>query len=246
MAMSRRGLLPRGHRLVQALAISRTDVPFGESPSKILRWLRKLVETQAAQGGDWRSAIDGLRPFTQELWRRLSVPARRSFLEHARAWWDVHRHRMAPEVEGRIAETIMDRRLADRHGCLQHEPGRGDRVRCFHRASAAEPGSASRSSPQWPGVTAVVAPWSRACAGRPSGSICPCELLSSVRQTRRRPLRGIWPAPGKGWRSRRKEPGLGRLGELLDLVFGQGQRDLDRPGGNDECLREAHAEIVPA
>ena len=111
MAMSRRGLLPRGHRLVQALAISRTDVPFGESPSKILRWLRKLVETQAAQGGDWRSAIDGLRPFTQELWRRLSVPARRSFLEHARAWWDVHRHRMAPEIEGRIAETIMSGQL---------------------------------------------------------------------------------------------------------------------------------------
>ena len=86
-AISRRGLLPHGHQNVQPLAIPRAIVPFGESPSNILRWLRKLIKTQAAQGGDWRSTIDGFRPFTQELWQRLSVPARRSFLEHARTWW---------------------------------------------------------------------------------------------------------------------------------------------------------------
>jgi uncharacterized NAD(P)/FAD-binding protein YdhS len=110
-AISRRGLLPHGHRDVQPLAISRTDVPFGESPSDVLRWLRKLIQTQTAQGNDWRGAVDGLRPFTQELWQRLSVSARRSFLEHARAWWEVHRHRMAPEIEARITETIRSGRL---------------------------------------------------------------------------------------------------------------------------------------
>jgi uncharacterized NAD(P)/FAD-binding protein YdhS len=28
--------------------------------------------------------------------------SRRRFLEHARPWWDIHRHRMAPEVETKI------------------------------------------------------------------------------------------------------------------------------------------------
>ena len=110
-AISRRGLVPHGHRDVQPLAISRTDVPFGESPSYMLRWLRGLMQTQTANGNDWRAAVDGLRPFTQELWQRLSVSSRRSFLEHARAWWEVHRHRMAPEIEARITETIRSGRL---------------------------------------------------------------------------------------------------------------------------------------
>ena len=123
-AISRRGLLPHGHRDVQPLAISATDVPFGQSPSNVLRWLRKLIQTQTAQGSDWRSAIDGLRPFTQDLWQRLSIPARRSFLEHARAWWEVHRHRMAPEIETRIAETITSGRLTVVAGKLcAIEPG---------------------------------------------------------------------------------------------------------------------------
>jgi uncharacterized NAD(P)/FAD-binding protein YdhS len=110
-AISRRGLVPRGHRDVQPLAISRTDVPFGEGPSYMLRWLRGLIQTQTANGNDWRGAVDGLRPFTQDLWQHLSVSSRRSFLEHARAWWEVHRHRMAPEIEARITETIRSGRL---------------------------------------------------------------------------------------------------------------------------------------
>src|SRR4051812_40014379 len=38
--------------------------------------------------------------------------SRRRFLEHARAWWDIHRHRMAPEVEFRIANAIAANRLS--------------------------------------------------------------------------------------------------------------------------------------
>jgi uncharacterized NAD(P)/FAD-binding protein YdhS len=44
-------------------------------------------------------------PFTQELWQSLAIPARRRFLRHARTWWDIHRHRMAPEVDEFIARA---------------------------------------------------------------------------------------------------------------------------------------------
>lgn len=101
-ALSPHGLLPRAHRSVQPMAMVRADVPFGTSASRLLHWLRRLADQHAAQGGNWRGVVDGIRPFTQEIWQHLSIAARRSFLEHARAWWDVHRHRMAPEVETRI------------------------------------------------------------------------------------------------------------------------------------------------
>jgi uncharacterized NAD(P)/FAD-binding protein YdhS len=112
VAMSRRGLMPKAHRRVPPLAIDEQQIPFGASAGQLLRWLRRLVESHSAQGGNWRSVVDGLRPFTQRLWRELPIDSRRRFLEHARAWWDVHRHRMAPEVEFTISKAVTDHRLA--------------------------------------------------------------------------------------------------------------------------------------
>jgi uncharacterized NAD(P)/FAD-binding protein YdhS len=111
IAMSRRGLLPKAHRWVPPLRIEEAQIPFGASASQLLRWLRDLVEVQRMQGGNWRGVIDGLRPFTQRLWRELPPDSRRRFLEHARAWWEIHRHRMAPEIEFKITKAIAERRL---------------------------------------------------------------------------------------------------------------------------------------
>jgi uncharacterized NAD(P)/FAD-binding protein YdhS len=111
VAMSRRGLLTKPHRRVDPIRIQETEVPFGAGIGQLLRWFRSRVDAHVAEGGDWRSVIDGLRPYIQRLWRELPPDSRRRFLEHARAWWDVHRHRMAPEVEARIAHALHDGRL---------------------------------------------------------------------------------------------------------------------------------------
>jgi uncharacterized NAD(P)/FAD-binding protein YdhS len=111
VAMSRRGLQPQGHRPMQPRPIDRAGIPFGATATALFRWLRTTIEKDAAQGGDWRSIVDGIRPFTQEIWQNLSVSSQRSLLEHARSWWDVHRHRMAPEVEARINDAIASGRL---------------------------------------------------------------------------------------------------------------------------------------
>ena len=105
-ALSRRGLLPHAHHSVQPLPINEADIPLGTSLTDLTRWLRKTAAEHTAQGGDWRSIVDGIRPFTQQIWQRLGMSARRQFLEHARAWWDVHRHRMAPQVRARIDAAI--------------------------------------------------------------------------------------------------------------------------------------------
>ena len=118
-AISRHGLLPRPHRSVVPFPIDRGDVPFGADIAELVRWLRRLIRAAEQHGDGWRSVVDGLRPFTQELWQSLSIPTRRRFLRHARSWWDVHRHRMAPEVEEAIADAMTSGQLAIRAGKAQ-------------------------------------------------------------------------------------------------------------------------------
>jgi uncharacterized NAD(P)/FAD-binding protein YdhS len=139
VAMSRRGLVSRAHRRVQPTPIAAADVPFGAEIAALFRWFRRLAEAEMARGGDWRSVVDGIRPFTHEIWRRLSPRSKHRFLEHARAWWDVHRHRMAPEVEQRIAGAIAEGALiivagkisaveANPHGALVRYRRRGESI----------------------------------------------------------------------------------------------------------------------
>ena len=112
IAMSRRGLLAKAHRRTDAMRIDESDVPFGASARRLLRWLRGRIEAHMIEGGDWRCVIDAIRPYTQRLLHELPLSSRRRFLEHARAWWDVHRHRMAPEVEMRLMQALSAGRLA--------------------------------------------------------------------------------------------------------------------------------------
>ena len=112
VAMSRRGLLAKAHHRTDPMRIEEKEVPFGAGASRLLRWLRGRIDTHMAAGGDWRSVIDAIRPYTQRLWQELPLSSKRRFLEHARAWWDVHRHRMAPEVEMRLAQALAGGRLS--------------------------------------------------------------------------------------------------------------------------------------
>ncbi|MGJ5028255.1 FAD/NAD(P)-binding protein [Bradyrhizobium sp. HKCCYLS2038] len=111
LAISRRGLMSHAHRQVDPVTVDERDVPFGASLGVLLRWLRSRVDDHVAAGGDWRSVVDGIRPFTQRLWQRLPPASRRQFLEHARAWWEIHRHRMAPAVEAMITRVIRSGQL---------------------------------------------------------------------------------------------------------------------------------------
>jgi uncharacterized NAD(P)/FAD-binding protein YdhS len=67
-----------------------------------------LVELRQRATRDWRGAIDGLRPYVQTIWRSWSLPEKKRFLRHVRPWWDAHRHRVAPEVSGRIEHMRED------------------------------------------------------------------------------------------------------------------------------------------
>jgi uncharacterized NAD(P)/FAD-binding protein YdhS len=106
--VSRRGLLARAH--CESGAPAPMDIGTQEFPAsarRLLRWIRLTVERARNAGSDWRGVIDGLRPFTNRIWRNLTQSEQRRFLRHLRPYWDVHRHRMAPQVADRISH-LMD------------------------------------------------------------------------------------------------------------------------------------------
>jgi uncharacterized NAD(P)/FAD-binding protein YdhS len=99
MALSRRGLLPLEHDRAPPSGGHLDPPPPDMSPLEAMAWLRRA----AAKHG-WRTAIDSVRPATQALWRHWSVAEKQAFLRHARPFWEVHRHRLAPTVAARIRQ----------------------------------------------------------------------------------------------------------------------------------------------
>jgi uncharacterized NAD(P)/FAD-binding protein YdhS len=105
VALSRRGLAPRSHAEHGVAQVSLEQIPQG-SLTKLWRW---MLNHAAAVG--WRAAMDSIRPHNQALWQSLGKSEQQRFLRHARPWWDVHRHRIAPEVAGRIRRLVQLGRL---------------------------------------------------------------------------------------------------------------------------------------
>lgn len=105
VAVSRRGKVPLAGGLHDQAPVQWTDLP----PLKvreIAKWLRKSSDV-----ADWRAAIDSLRPHSHRIWQTLSNEEKRRFLRHGRPWWDIHRHRIAPQVAATVAELVSDGRL---------------------------------------------------------------------------------------------------------------------------------------
>ena len=92
-ALSRRGLLPRGHAVQPDGPLSPTPRLLTGSLSRRLHEARRL-----ADAGGWREVMEGLRPITADLWTRADRRTRGQIVRHLRPWWDVHRHRVAPAV----------------------------------------------------------------------------------------------------------------------------------------------------
>ena len=105
LALSRRGQIPRAHGDFEPAPVDAEEVPHGRVGA-MWTWLRR----RSAEVG-WRAAVDSLRPHSHRLWQSLDAGEQRRFLRHARPWWDVHRHRIAPEVAATIARLIAEGRL---------------------------------------------------------------------------------------------------------------------------------------
>jgi uncharacterized NAD(P)/FAD-binding protein YdhS len=105
LAISRRGKVP-----LPGGPHDPSPVEWEQAPRpkvrEIARWLRRR-----SSDVDWRSAVDSLRPHSHRLWQSMPIDQKRLFLRYGRPWWDIHRHRIAPQVSQRIGELVESGRL---------------------------------------------------------------------------------------------------------------------------------------
>ncbi|MCZ0963250.1 FAD/NAD(P)-binding protein [Paracoccus benzoatiresistens] len=122
LALSRRGLRSRGHAF--GCRESRTD--FATNPAAtalgLLRRERAAVRVDTAAGLPWQAALDNVRRDGAAIWSALPLRERCRLVRRLRVWWDVHRFRIAPQVE-----EVLDRLIAS--GNLRIRAGRLDGIR---------------------------------------------------------------------------------------------------------------------
>ncbi|MGY2137193.1 FAD/NAD(P)-binding protein [Pseudomonas reactans] len=141
-AVSRRGLSPQPHRVLNS------HPHYDEQLSQqmltnctirhYVRAVRNAIALRTCDTGDWRDVIGGLRSATAQLWHALPTIERQRFLRHVRPYWDVHRHRCAPQPGARLQAEIDGRKLKLFAGRVTGYESNSDHVRVQLRRRGAK------------------------------------------------------------------------------------------------------------
>jgi uncharacterized NAD(P)/FAD-binding protein YdhS len=108
--LSRRGLLPCRHDTGNSCPPDWTrSLP--QTARGLLSAVRLKVRHAKSNGSDWRAVIDSLRPNSHNIWQALPLAEQKRFLRHVRPYWEVHRHRYAPQVERVLIKLQAENQL---------------------------------------------------------------------------------------------------------------------------------------
>ena len=131
-ALSRHGLVPPRQTPFRPDAFKGDGNALLLAASTSLRGLTSSVRLLANEaekcGGDWREAITFVRNMAPTIWQRLPERDRVRFLRHVRAHWDIHRHRLPPELIQRQDELRKAQRLQFHAGHIQRFTAKGERI----------------------------------------------------------------------------------------------------------------------
>jgi uncharacterized NAD(P)/FAD-binding protein YdhS len=126
--LSRHALLPLAHTR-HAVADFDAEALLGMPLRQRMRVLRAAARDAERQGLPWQAVMESARPLVQNLWLTLSHEDQRRFLRHAVRYWDVHRHRIAPQVHAQLAALQASGQLRMHRGRLQTVAREGERIR---------------------------------------------------------------------------------------------------------------------
>jgi uncharacterized NAD(P)/FAD-binding protein YdhS len=132
VSLSRRGLLPLPQTVFAPTAGSRLDASLltdAMSARQLLASSRALARQSVEQGGDWREVVTSIRHLAPSLWANLPMIERRRFMRHLQSYWDVHRHRLPPEMWTRVESLQRSGRLQVNAGRMIDVQVEGDRLR---------------------------------------------------------------------------------------------------------------------
>jgi uncharacterized NAD(P)/FAD-binding protein YdhS len=132
-AISRRGLRSRGH----APVVQDPTGDFLTNPAftarALLKNIRHIIRQAALDGLTWHGVIDQVRAQGQALWQVLPVVERQRIVRHLRPFWDVHRFRVAPQVEAALDAAIAEGRLEILAGSIAASRVESDTIHCALR-----------------------------------------------------------------------------------------------------------------
>ena len=94
-----------------------------------VRVLRRQAASMAHDGVAWQALMDRLRPQVRTLWRSLSPADQRRFMRHMVRLWDVHRHRIATDVDALLQAMRARGQMRLHRGRLAAVRRDGDRLR---------------------------------------------------------------------------------------------------------------------
>ena len=116
--LSRHGLMPLVHADGRGPPADVDDL-LGRGVREQLHAIRARARSDMRDGNPWQWTMDGLRPHGQRLWQGLDDAERRRFLRHVQCYWDIHRHRIAPDVATRIDAMHASGQLAVHAGRIE-------------------------------------------------------------------------------------------------------------------------------
>jgi uncharacterized NAD(P)/FAD-binding protein YdhS len=128
VAISRRGLLSRGHPSRDPGKhdwFGRVTPP--ATALSLSRAVRRQVAEARREGRAWQAVFDDVRANAGRLWAALPPVEQRRLIRHLRPFWDVHRFRVAPQLEAaieRLRGAGQFRSMAASLAAAQRDSGR--------------------------------------------------------------------------------------------------------------------------
>lgn len=104
-AISRSGLLPHPHT-TPLTGAREMPMPAATALRDVRQVILRHVVSSVRATGDWRPAMDGLRPLTTRIWQRFSERDRADFLANYQRIWESHRHRIPPPTADALACAV--------------------------------------------------------------------------------------------------------------------------------------------
>lgn len=72
--------------------------------------------------------ISSLRPITSILWEKLNTEERQRFLRHVQPYWDIHRHRLAPQSAKSFQNLLATHRIRILQARITKAAQQGQRI----------------------------------------------------------------------------------------------------------------------
>jgi len=126
VAASRRGLLPEVHDDTHAVYTAAISLPV-DAPgtlASLLRALRDEARICLSQQITWQRVFDRWRPHAAAIWQKLDTNDRRRFFKKFFTLWNIHRHRMAPQIRAFVDKELASGGLKILKGAVRVVPKR--------------------------------------------------------------------------------------------------------------------------